>query len=196
VGYNDFGRERDPSQKRAEKTDFITPKECRDLLLQLGPLKLDAATSAHNAMGAEQFYTKRVSGLVQSWECGGLVWCNWPWSRTDSPIWVDRIVDQGSRIRQNNTGELVTLGPCKTDTAWFRTLLAAADAIYFWKGRMCFIDPDTMQPILAWNKKLKKWEVTPVMVPLQLAYFGRRVERFIEVFEQQGGKGVDLRKLR
>ena len=179
-----------------KKSDWITPPECRDLLAQLGPLRLDVCTGYHNAMGAEQFYTTATDGLKQSWECGGLVWCNFPWSRQTSPKWIDRACKQGELLRRNNTGELVELGPNRGDTGWFRQLWFSADALYFWKGRMNFIDPDTMQPMRVKNKKTGKMEESPVAVPLQLAYWGPRVERFLEVFEQQGGIGIDLRKLR
>lgn len=187
-----------------KKTDWCTPPDCRELLAQLGKLKLDVCTGAHNAMGAEQFYTLETDGFKQSWECGtssesnqpGLVWCNFEWSRETSEDWIDRACDQGPKMRDNGTGELVLLGPARPDTVWFRKLWASADALYFWKGRMTFYDPNTGAPVLFYSKKTKKWASAPVPVPTQLAYWGSRPAEFMRVFAQQGGIPIDLRAAR
>jgi len=83
-----------------KRTDWVTPLDCRRLLAQLGPLKLDVCTNPDNPMGAEQFYTSSVNGLEQSWQCGGLVWCNHPWSRKDSPLWVNKAVCEGELVHK------------------------------------------------------------------------------------------------
>ena len=96
-----------------KKTDWCTPPKCRDLLVQFGRLKLDACTSAHNWMQAEQFYTTETNGFVQSWECGqpgdgsagrALCWCNFEWSRDTSGKWVLRACGQGEKMRPRPRG--------------------------------------------------------------------------------------------
>lgn len=201
-----------------KRTDWVTPPDCRELLAKMGPLKLDVCTVEQNHMGAEQFYTPLVDGLKQSWDCGGLTWCNFPWSRTDSPKWVAKACDEGDKIREsvdacaecgepsekhtmNREGiwcekgdvyrwdrrELILLGPARPDTAWFRRLWGSANAIYLWKGRMTFINPDSGLPCMQFNKKSKKWDKQPVPVPLQLSYWGPRTHLFLDIFMTQGG---------
>lgn len=178
MGYKDLNKN--------EKTDWVTPKDCRDLLKQLGVLTLDVCTKAENHMEAKQFYTPRVNGLVQSWlpNCGGITWCNHPWSRIDTPLWINRAVEEGNRLHREGwkDNELVLLGPSRPDTRWYRALWSSADAIYFWQGRMTFIDPDTGMPAVD-----KHGKPSPVPVPVQLSYWGHRPQHFIDVFMQQGG---------
>lgn len=202
-----------------KRTDWVTPQDCRDLLAQMGPLKLDVCTVAANHMGAQQIYTPETDGLKQTWICGGLAWANFPWSRTDSPKWVEKACIEGDKInemgmcatcgehysRHESTGaligrcasgagvfrlcqsEIILLGPSRSDTSWFRRLWGSANAMYFWKGRMTFINPDSGLPCMAYSKKTKRWEKQPVPVPLQLSYWGPRTQLFIDVFSQQGG---------
>lgn len=204
-----------------KRTGWVTPQDCRELLAKMGPLKLDVCTTADNPMNAEQIYTPEVDGLQQSWNCGGLSWCNFPWSRTDSPKWVAKACEEGDKIRkvepppcvncrmdfgrhltygrgkitcrdgsdtyQSQRSELILLGPARPDTAWFRRLWGSANAMYFWKGRQTFINPDSGLPCMSFNKKSKKWEKQPVPVPLQLSYWGPRPDLFIDTFMTQGG---------
>ena len=210
-----------------KRTDWVTPQDCRDLLAQMGPLKLDVCTVAANHMGAQQIYTPETDGLQQSWLCGGLAWANFPWSRTDSPKWVAKACEEGDKIRElsavygdnppclncghnlredhthifhgeavcedgkgvytPNNSEIILLGPARPDTSWFRRLWGSANAMYFYKGRMTFINPDSGLPCMAFSKKTKRWEKQPVPVPLQLSYWGPRTQLFIDVFSQQGG---------
>jgi hypothetical protein len=178
-----------------KRTDYVTPEVCRALLRKLGPLKLDVCTTARNPMQAEQIYTPAINGLAQSWVCGGLAYCNWPWSRTESPKWVDKAYREGEKIKLcTDMSELVLLGPSRSDTDWFRKLFTSSSAMYFWKGRMTFEDPETMEPIKTWSKKLQAYVEMPVPVPTQLSYWGPRTDLFIKVFSEQGGVYVDLRK--
>ena len=183
-----------------KRTDWVTPPNCRELLAQMGPLKLDVCTVAENHMGAEQFYTPAVNGLKQSWDCGGLTWCNFPWSRTDSPQWVEKACSEGDRFRNRHPAhaadylgpelsktQLVLLSPARPDTAWFRRLWNSADVVYFWKGRMTFHNPDSGLPCMHFNKKSGRWEKQPVPVPVMLAYWGGWQQKFVDVFQQQGG---------
>ncbi len=180
-----------------KRTDWVTPHDCRALLAQLGKLKLDVCTRPENHMEAEQFYTPLVNGLQQSWDCGGLTWCNFPWSRETSPLWAEKACAEGDRFRALHRGrdhyvepsktELVLLAPARPDTAWFRRIWNSADAIYFWKGRMTFLHPDSGLPCMNFNKKKKRWEKQPVPVPVMLAYWGGYQQRFTDIFMQQGG---------
>jgi phage N-6-adenine-methyltransferase len=175
-----------------DRTDWVTPPICRELLAEFAPLKLDVCTNPDNPMQAEQFYTPETDGLIQSWECGGLVWCNHPWSRNDSPKWVNRAVEQGNLMQAHDSGELVLLGPSRPDTAWFRNIWGSANVIYFWKGRVTFHHPVSGLPCMGWDKKNKKWTVQPCPVPVQLSYWGARPQKFVETFSKQGGVFADL----
>jgi len=169
-----------------KKTDWVTPPDTLALLLQLGRLTLDVCTREDNHLNADQFYTPRVNGLAQSWLPlgGGLSYCNHPWSRQDTPAWVARACDEGERLHREgrSSNELVVLGPARPDTAWFRKLWLSADVVYFWKGRITFIDPDTGKPAVD-----KKGNSSPVPVPVHVSYWGVRPQTFIDVFTQQGG---------
>jgi hypothetical protein len=151
-------------------------------------------------MGAQQFYTPAVDGLKQSWDCEGLTWCNFPWSRETSPLWAEKACVEGDRFRNRHIAhaadylgpkpsktELVLLAPARPDTAWFRRIWESADAIYFWRGRMTFHHPDSGLPCMHFNKKTKRWEKQPVTVPVMLAYWGCYQQRFLNIFMQQGG---------
>lgn len=173
-----------------DRTDWMTPPDCRDLVHDFGRLVLDACTNPGNPMGAEQFYTPETNGLAQSWRCGGLVWCNHPWSRVDSPKWVEKAVAEAAQMQGHE--ELILLGPSRPDTAWFRKIWGSADAIYFWKGRMTFYNPVSGLPCMAFNKRTKRWEEQPVMVPVQLSYWGYRPAWFRAKFSEQGGVSADL----
>jgi hypothetical protein len=127
-----------------------------------------------------------VDGLAQSWlpNEGGISWSNHPWSREETPLWVAKACAEGSRLHRegHKDNEIVLLGPARPDTDWFRKLWGGADVMYFWKGRITFIDPDTGKPAVD-----KKGNASPVPVPVQLSYWGTRPQRFIDVFMQQGG---------
>lgn len=163
-----------------KRQDWVTPPEVRTVVQAFKPIKLDVCTSAHNAMQAEQYYTPTTNGLVQPWACGGLVWCNFPWSRDETPRWVERASEQGS-----SGAEVLLLGPSRSDTGWFRRLWSSADAVCFWAGRITFLDPDTMEPMRT-RTRAGKWVTCPCPVPTLFAYWGPDVEAFTHTFASHG----------
>jgi phage N-6-adenine-methyltransferase len=164
-----------------KRSDWVTPSDIADRIHAWKPIKLDTCTTYKNPMRAEQFFTPRVNGLAQPWRCDGLSWCNFPWARDSSPQWISKCSTEG-----NNWSEVLMLGPSRTDTAWFREMWASVDAVNFCKGRITFLNPETLKPLMVYDKKAKKWVKSPCPVPTLFGYWGPDVEGFAKTFEGRG----------
>jgi len=95
---------------------------------------------------APKFYTPADNGLLQQWF--GNVFGNWPWAGDDSDgieAWLDKTVSEVTKGEGNIW--VASLTPARTDTKWFHHyVFRRADAVYFIKGRIQFIDMDTGAP--------------------------------------------------
>lgn len=94
---------------------------------------------------------------------------NPPYSQPEIVYFIDKLV---SEYRVGHTEEAIVLTHNSTDTAWFNTLFGAASAICFTRGRVRFVSP--------------KGEFASPAMGQAFAYFGKRPERFAEVFSAVG----------
>ncbi len=143
------------------KMDWQTPENVLELVRQVGPIALDPCTSAENPTGAVLFFTEEDDGLSQPWTkaAPGLVFVNPPYGRA-LPKWA------GKCIQEAELGaEIILLVPSRTDTRWWHKAANATTCCAFWKGRMTFKGAPSTAPF-----------------PTCLFYFGKRWERFNEVF--------------
>jgi hypothetical protein len=82
---------------------------------------------------AKQFYSLPSDGLSLPWQ--GKIWCNPPYGK-DTPRWL-------YKMNQHRNG--IALVFSRTDVSWFHDYAAKADALFFIKNRIKFVD-DSGQP--------------------------------------------------
>lgn len=131
----------------------------------LGKIDVDPASSesANATVDAAVYYTEADNGLGYDWF--GRVWMNPPYAQPHIARFCEKLV---SEICCGNTTEAISLTHNYTDTAWFHTLAARANAVCFTRGRISFLDPN--------GKKA---------APTQgqaFCYFGQHVDRFAQHF--------------
>jgi len=97
------------------------------LVKALGKFDLDPSAPRRNHWTADRCYTKRDNGLALPWF--GRVFLNPPYSNPDP--WVEKLVQHGNAI---------ALYFARTDTRWMHRALDSADAVFFLKGRIPFVD--------------------------------------------------------
>ena len=109
------------------ESTWITPPE---LQRTLGHFDLDPCAADNMPYStADRMVTKSEDGLKVDW-ADSRVWLNPPYGRFIVPFL--------ERMRRG-----IALLPSRTDCKWFHYLVAnRADAIYFLKGRVRFIDKD------------------------------------------------------
>jgi hypothetical protein len=157
-----------------------TPAVVRDPILTLGKIKLDPCSNPGSILGAEtEFYgpgaaTNAQDGLLESWQCGGLVFVNPPYGRKIVP-WITKCAREADITRTSGPGfkagtEIILLGPARTDTKWFQLeVLPTADSVLLWKGRLTF-----------------EGAPAPAVFPSFLAYWGHRPGMFRQAFAGKG----------
>lgn len=124
----------------------------------------DVATAPSNPVGAEYFRTER--GLERPWY--PRTWCNPPYSRGEVLKW------SAKAIAEATVGmEILFLTQADVSTGWFRLLRENADAVCFLHRRVGFLMPDGT-PMKGAKFGSAVW------------YFGRRRQRFGEVWGEHG----------
>lgn len=159
---------------------WCTPRTILDPIQNhLGPIELDPCSNKLSIVGAAiDFYGPAVpspdglchDGLLESWQCKGLVYVNPPYGRKIKP-WIAKCKSEGaiSRTLRNNT-EIVLLGPARTDTVYFQDiLLPSADSVILLKGRLTFVGAPA-----------------PAVFPSFIAYWGYRPTKFKVAFVGKG----------
>lgn len=136
----------------------------------LGCIDLDPASSAiaNQTVQAKRFYTIEDDGLTQPWY--GNLWMNPPYSQPAIAQFMAKLV---AEVRQGTVAQAVCLVNNSSDTSWFQSTFAAADAACFARGRITFVRPDG----------------TSGASPLQgqaFFYFGPNVDAFTETFRSIG----------
>ena len=119
-----------PAQKPGRSFQaYQTPEEfLAAVRLRFGPIHLDAAASAHNAV-AERFHDEAANGLVQSWG-PGLTFVNPPYGNIRP--WVQKAWAEAAL--GINTLMLVPLG-CPN---WWVEHVHGKAAVWMLQGRMSF----------------------------------------------------------
>ena len=150
--------------------EWYTPLLYLDAARQaMGQIDCDPASSAiaNRAVGATTFFCKDQDGLSQLWH--GRVWLNPPYAQPLIRQFCDAVTE---KYLSREISEAIVLVNNGTETAWGQTLLGAASAACFPRGRIRFLDPDGNPG-----------------APLQgqvVAYLGACPQRFREAFADFG----------
>ena len=150
--------------------EWYTPLLYLDAARQtMGQIDCDPASSAiaNRAVGATTFFSKDQDGLSQLWH--GRVWLNPPYAQPLIRLFCEAAV---GKYQSGEIEQAVVLVNNGTETAWGQTLLSAASAACFPRGRIRFLDPDGNPG-----------------APLQgqvVAYLGACPQRFREAFADFG----------
>ncbi len=114
------------------KDVWQTPDSLLDLL---GHIDLDPCAGPDTNIG-DTNYTESDDGLTQDWF--GRVFVNPPF--TQKTEWLEKVIEE-----RDNTDVIFVVTPDSTDTkSWWHGYIAEhADYIWFSRGRISYIDPDT-----------------------------------------------------
>ena len=151
------------------KDDWNTPASLLVLVRQLGAIGLDPCSNAGSIVGAkvEWRLDHGDEGLALPWTGYGLTYVNPPYG-AGIIDWVAKgATEFTAGIACEN--ELVVLLPARTDTRWLQRWAAQADAICFLRGRLRFLGAPSSAPF-----------------PSCVAYWGPRVQSFIDTFAPEG----------
>lgn len=144
--------------------EWYTPSEYVEVARKaMGSINTDPASSeiANKTVKADAFYSIEDDGLTKEWK--GNVWMNPPYAQPIIQQFCDKLRQE---IEHGNTKQACVLVNNATETAWLQGLLDFADAVWFIKGRIKYINVDGEQ----------------ANSPLQgqcMLYFGENVQQFI-----------------
>jgi phage N-6-adenine-methyltransferase len=140
----------------------------------LGGFGLDPASSgiAQRAVKAAHYFTEATNGLVQEWRARS-VWLNPPYGRMLMARFVAKLLDE---LQAGRTSSAIMLTHSFTDTAWWQSAYARADAVCFPRGRIRFVSPEGVPATSAWGHTF--------------FYFGPDREKFVARFSLFGGTGM------
>lgn len=153
----------------AGESEWYTPEPIIQAAREvLGAIDLDPATheDAQVAIQARAYYTVETDGLKRPWS--GRVWLNPPYSQPGIGQFCEKLV---AEVAAGHVSAAIALTNNATDTAWGQSLLSAASAACFPRGRIAFWAPGR--------------ESAPVQGQM-LTYLGDARRRFREVFQTFG----------
>ena len=129
------------STKAPSSNEWYTPAGVLACARQAmgGDFDLDPASceEANKLVKADRFLTFEDDGLTQSWASRRL-WLNPPYSRTDLPQWVDKLV---MAYEAEVVEQACLLLHAATDTWYGQRVLRACQAACFTQGRLKFYGP-------------------------------------------------------
>lgn len=166
------------------KQDWLTPPYFLDIVRTLGPIAMDPCANPQSFVRAwwQFFGPGHIDGLDVRWYIPENTVCfvNPPYGRA-LHLWAAKMAAEGSSIIHAADAHLVALIPARTGTGyWERFLWPFADAVCFWHGgtshpsRMCFYGLDGRPAD------------TGATFDAAVVYFGKRRERFRDVFAPYG----------
>ena len=116
--------------------EWYTPAEYIEAARRtMGSIDLDPASCevANRVVKAENIYTIDDDGLTQQWY--GNIWLN--------PPYAGELIKQfAEKLVSSDFEQAIVLVNNATETAWFNTLIEAATAVVFPRGRVRFYMPD------------------------------------------------------
>lgn len=152
--------------------EWYTPKEIIDAAAAAlgGEIELDPAScaAANEIVGARRYFTREMDGLSKRWDSAA-VWLNPPYSQPAIGQFAEKLVEE--YLAERVTAAVVLVNNA-TETRWFQTLAASADAICFFSGRIRFWFPGRES-----------------LSPLQgqaVLYFGDNQDAFFDAFDAFG----------
>ena len=128
-------------QDLPEKDTWETPDWLTDGIAEaIGGFDLDPCAGPQTRIADHNWSIQRgEDGLKREWF--GDVWVNPPFS--DKEAWLREAVDQTS-FPDEGADRVFVLTPDSTDVkSWFHSYCTMADYVWFSKGRVKFIDPET-----------------------------------------------------
>jgi ParB family chromosome partitioning protein len=154
--------------------EWYTPQRYIDLAREvLGEIDLDPASCAfaNETVKARLFYSEDDDGLTKPWH--GRVWMNPPYSADLVLKFAEKFVGE---YNDGNVTEGIVLVNNATETAWFASLVSAATAVCFPRGRIRYQSQNRES-----------------LAPLQgqaFLYFGENGDKFLRVFSEIGWGAV------
>jgi len=148
----------------SDTPEWYTPPEIIECVLELlGTIDLDPCSNEGNPnVPAARCFTVADDGLRQVWS--GRVYMNPPYGDVIAE-WVAKL---RSEYITGNVAEAIALIPARTDTAWWQDNFNAS-AVCYVRGRLRFSGADNSAPF-----------------PSAVAYFGERVDAFVDAFADLG----------
>lgn len=130
-----------------------TPDHVLDVVRQVGPIYLDPCSVESNPTGAERVFTPATDGLRNTWggslDYQALVYVNPPYGR-EVKDWADKAIAEAARGIP-----IVMLTASRPGAAWCQRVMASADVLCFWRGRIRFRGAPASAPFdslfSAWN---------------------------------------------
>jgi hypothetical protein len=152
----------DAALTASKRQTWNTPEEVLREVRRFDAIGLDPCSNEGSIVGARTEWRLERDGdsLVRDWTGHGLVFCNPPYSRW-LKRWMAKCAWSGA--------EVISLTPARVDTTAWHSFAATAKAVCFWHGRIRFLGASASAPF-----------------PAALCYWGERVERFADVFEEVG----------
>lgn len=147
--------------------EYYTPSEITQMAREvMGGIDLDPASSsiANSKVGSKAFFSEK--GLERVWY--GRVWMNHPFSRTNNPLWIRKLIDS---YKTGIVEQACCITFAATSEVWFRPLLAYPQ---------CFIHGRTHYSLPSGDKKVGATKGSVV------TYLGPNVEKFKRVFSEIG----------
>ena len=114
----------------------------------MGGIDLDPASSkkANTVVKARRIITEDEDALSSStdwYSYAGRVWLNPPYKQPDVRQFAERLLRE---LRYGNVKQVIWISNDSTDTRHGQMLLEKAEVTCFTKGRIKFLDPDTLLP--------------------------------------------------
>jgi phage N-6-adenine-methyltransferase len=153
------------------ENECYTPVKFLDAAREvLGGFGLDPASSdmAQRVVKAAHYFTEATNGLAQEWRARS-VWLNPPYGRMLMTRFVAKLLDE---LQADRTSSAILLCHTYSDTAWWQSAYARADAVCFPRGRIRFVNPEGVPTTSAWGHTF--------------FYFGPDREKFVTRFSLFG----------
>lgn len=121
------------------KTWWRTPPDLFAALDARFRFVVDACAADCNAL-CSRYWTEAEDALRQDWRQGGYVFCNWPFTKANNPLFTHKMATEARKGAQ-----IVALGPISPNAKWWHTILRSVDEMWCFRGRLGYVDPVTLE---------------------------------------------------
>lgn len=117
---------------------YCTPREILEPVERFSPVVLDPFSNPGSLVNARESWdiTHGEATFTESWQRGGLVWVNWPFSINDRC--AGKVASEGA-----SGVEIIALCQAYVNAGWWQDHVATADVICAWSGRIRFVGAPT-----------------------------------------------------